>query len=169
MISNNADLNQKLALYRSFGHISDDYFSVGINGKNSEFHAAMGLAVLPKIQELITERKLVFEIYKATLPASLQKPPYDLAEFEYNYSYYPVIFESEKSMLAVKEELANNQVNARRYFYPSLNMVPQVTGVRQACPVSEDISTRVLCLPLYHGLEESDISRISSIIKNALS
>ena len=131
MITNDAALRQQLLLYRSFGHVGDDYFSIGINGKNSEFHAAMGLAVLPKIPTIIAERKIVFETYNTMLPNSLIKPCYDLPGFEYNYSYYPVIFESEKLMLAAKEALMNNQVNARRYFYPSLNLLPQVGDIKQ--------------------------------------
>ena len=167
VIANSEALNQQLLLYRSFGHIGDDYFSVGINGKNSEFHAAMGLAVLPKITSLIAERKIVFETYHSLLPGCLKKPQYNITGFEYNYSYYPVIFESEKAMLTVKGTLQNNHVNTRRYFYPSLNVVPQVSGVNQPCPVSEDISSRILCLPVYAGLQESDISMICSVIKTS--
>ena len=168
IISNSKEINDKLFLYRSFGHIGDDYFTVGINGKNSEFHAAMGLAVLPKILSLIAERKIVFETYNSLLPASLKRPYYNIPEFEYNYSYYPVIFETEKAMLAVKEALADKQVNTRRYFYPSLNTLPQVEKNIYSCPVSEDISSRVLCLPLYPGLQESDISKIAAIVTKKL-
>jgi dTDP-4-amino-4,6-dideoxygalactose transaminase len=168
IISNDAELNQKLLLFRSFGHIGDDYYSIGINGKNSEFHAAMGLAVLPKLPDIIAERKIVFETYNALLPKNFKKPCYNLALFEYNFSYYPVIFESEELMDTVRENLMTNQVNTRRYFYPSLNLVPQIIGIKTSCPVSEDISRRVLCLPLYPGLKESEISMICSVIKRSI-
>jgi dTDP-4-amino-4,6-dideoxygalactose transaminase len=168
VIANDIDINEKLLLYRSFGHRGDDYYSVGINGKNSELHAAMGLALLPKLPDFITERKTVFEIYNALLPKQLKIISHDIASFEYNYSYCPVTFESEKLMHAAKDALLTNDVNTRRYFNPSLNLVPQVTGIRQNCTLSEDISSRVLCLPLYCGLKESEISMICSVIKHSL-
>lgn len=168
LISNDKEQHKKQLLYRSFGHIGDEYYSVGINGKNSELHAAMGLAVLPKIAEQITERRNLFETYYALLPENIKKPCYNIESFIYNYSYYPVIFENERSMQAVRDALMNNQVNTRRYFYPSLNLIPQTIRTGQSCPVSEDISVRVLCLPLYVGLKESEINMISSVIKNAL-
>lgn len=169
IIPNNKEINDKLLLYRSFGHIGDEYFSVGINGKNSEFHAAMGLAVLPKIQTIIAERKIVFETYNAMLPGGLKKPCYNLPGFEYNFSYYPVIFESEKILLKVREKLLEKEISTRRYFYPSLNTLSQVGKNIYSCPISEDISSRVLCLPLYPGLEEKDINKISETITKALS
>lgn len=159
-------LYNKLFLYRSFGHIGDEYFSVGINAKNSEFHAAMGLAVLPKLPLIIETRKNIFEQYDSLLPQYLQRPVYDHDEFEYNYSYYPVIFENEQQMLKVKDALAKEEINTRRYFYPSLNTLTHITGVKQSCPVSEDISLRVLCLPLYAELQAEDVERISSIVSS---
>ncbi len=168
--SNNSKLNEKLSLYRSFGHKGDDYYSVGINGKNSEFHAAMGLAMLPHLPEIIAGRKKVFEMYDALLPASLFRPKYKIDGLVYNYSYYPVVFDSEETLLKVRAKLLDQEVSTRRYFYPSLNKVPQLEGKKvYSCPISEDFSSRVLSLPLYPGLEEANIHRIVDIIKGELS
>jgi dTDP-4-amino-4,6-dideoxygalactose transaminase len=60
-------MERKLFLMRSFGHIADEYFSVGINGKNSEFHAAMGLAVLPYLEKIIQSRKKICCLYTEKL------------------------------------------------------------------------------------------------------
>jgi dTDP-4-amino-4,6-dideoxygalactose transaminase len=169
IITNHDDLMQTILLYRSFGHISDEYYSVGINGKNSEFHAAMGLANLPKIDYIMEERKKVFNMYESFLPGKIFKPSYNLPDFQYNYAYYPVIFETEASLLKVRDALARKQINIRRYFFPSLNLVPQSKNFNPApCPVSEDISRRVACLPLYVGLEEENIELICSVIKQIL-
>ncbi|MEP6727681.1 MAG: DegT/DnrJ/EryC1/StrS family aminotransferase [Bacteroidota bacterium] len=168
IIPDNAELAQKILLYRSFGHISDDYFSIGINGKNSEFHAAMGLAILPKVEGIIQERKKIFEIYNDLLPAGIYRPSCKIEGFDYNYAYLPVVFESEKILLKVRESLAANNVNVRRYFYPSLNQTPQTKSLKNYCPVSEDISSRVLCLPLYVGLKDEEIEMIAGVVKNAL-
>jgi dTDP-4-amino-4,6-dideoxygalactose transaminase len=169
IISNDAVIDNSLNLIRSFGHREDNYFSVGINGKNSEFHAAMGLAILPKLEEIISERQKVFEMYDALLPPGLQKPNNVIDEFVYNFSYYPVIFKNELQLQQVRKKLEENGVNTRRYFYPSLNLLPQLGAVKKmSCPVSEDLSLRVLCLPMYVGLPQQEVERICDIIKGLL-
>jgi len=164
----NDELTQKLLLYRSFGHIGDDHYSMGINGKNSEFHAAMGLAILPKMDEILKERERLFALYASLLPADIKRPTFMLPDFKYNYSYLPVIFDTEKCLLKVKEALAKKQINARRYFYPSLNKRPQTQKHKVNCPVSEDISNKVLCLPVFPGLADSDVELITKTLKEVL-
>lgn len=77
---------------------------------------------------------------------------------KYNYGYYPVVFESETQLLAVIKSLKENNISGRRYFYPALNELPYLQ--KPSCPVSEDISRRVLCLPLYYGLQEEEVKSI---------
>lgn len=167
IICNDDDTAHQLMLYRQFGHIGDDYFSIGINAKNSEFHAAMGLTVLDEVQNLISLRKQIFSWYDDMLKsAPVHKPNYGKKVFEYNYGYYPVVFDSEETLLRVKDELATKGINTRRYFYPSLNRMPYHEG--NQCPHSEDISKRVLCLPLFHDLQKSDVMRIAEIVRTAL-
>lgn len=168
IISNNKQINDTLFLYRSFGHIGDDYYSIGINAKNSEFHAAMGLAVLPRLASIIDARKRLFDLYNAVLPGSLRRPSNVINSFEYNYSYYPVIFESEELLFKTRGALAKNDINTRRYFYPSLNKLPHVANIKSHCPISEDISSRVLCLPLYADLSLVEMEKISSVILKSL-
>jgi dTDP-4-amino-4,6-dideoxygalactose transaminase len=167
IISHDEELNKKLFLYRGFGHIGDDYYSIGINGKNSEFHAAMGLAILPEIPFIIEERRKLFEAYDSQLPSCIQKVNNRIDGFEYNYSYYPVIFKTESDLLSVRNNLQSKEVNTRRYFHPSLNLLPHLTE-KQPCRISEDISSRVLCLPLYPGLTESDLAMICNTVKQSL-
>ena len=164
IIANDEQLAERLLLQRQFGHIYDDYYCVGINAKNSEFHAAMGLCVLPKINEIIAARKTISEWYDSLMP-NIKRPKLN-GEAQYNYSYYPIIFNTESELLKVVEHLKEQEISGRRYFYPSLNELPFIE--KQSCPVSEDISSRVLCLPLYHGLSISDVERISYCILNNL-
>ena len=167
IICNDDEVARKLMLYRQFGHVYDDYFSIGINAKNSEFHAAMGLAVLPKIPELIASRRKVFDNYnKALLGANVDLLCLSFAGFEWNYSYYPILFESEELLSKVKAKLFDNGYNARRYFYPALNTLPFIKY--QECKITEEISKRVLCLPFYADLDDADINSIVSIIRNLL-
>lgn len=168
LISNHPELDNKLNLLRAFGHQGDEsYQFAGINGKNSEFHAAMGLCNLPHVPEIIAARKEVFDAYDRLLNWDILDKPTRTKDIEYNYAYYPAVFPSEQVMKKVMEALRNEDVIPRRYFYPSLNTLSFMP--RQiACPVSEDISERVLCLPLYVGLPLSDIERISNIINSHL-
>jgi len=167
IICSDKEIFDQLYLFRQFGHIGDDYHSVGVNAKSSEFHAAMGLVVLPHLANLIATRKAIFERYNALLDGLLLLPRYKLPDFEYNYSYYPVVFESEASLVEVREALIQNGINPRRYFYPSLNTLPFLSATDK-CPVSEDISRRVLCLPLYHDLSLEEVDRIAGTIISRL-
>ena len=85
---------------------------------------------------------------------------------EWNYSYFPVIFKTEKELLKVLSMLGENEIYPRRYFYPSLNNLPYVDHVEM--PISDSIAKRILCLPLYYGLSESNIKKICNLIKTAI-
>jgi dTDP-4-amino-4,6-dideoxygalactose transaminase len=164
IITNDDKLAEKMTLYRQFGHVGDEHFSIGINGKSSEFHAAMGLCLLPMMDDFIANRKKTTTLYNDLLKDLSLQRPVALPGTGYNYSYYPVVMDTEKRLEAVKEKLQQHNINTRRYFYPSLNNLPQFTG--EPCPVSESISSRALALPMYHNLQPADVSNICSIIKN---
>jgi dTDP-4-amino-4,6-dideoxygalactose transaminase len=165
IISKSKEIFDKLYLYRQFGHIYDDYLDIGINAKNSEFHAAMGLCLLPKITEIIASRRRIFDQYNALLSDRLSKShiPDNLV---YNYAYYPVVFPEENLLLKTMEILKASNILCRRYFYPSLNKLSFLEY--RPCPWSEDISKKVLCLPSFYGLEYDSIEKICSIINSVL-
>ncbi len=167
LVTDNDALAEQLGFYRSFGHRNDDYYSVGINAKNSEFHAAMGLCVLPKVPALIEARRRVFGYYDSRLDFDRMTRPVLTPGMDYNYAYYPVVFDSEETLLRVVDALKAEGISPRRYFYPSLNTLPFVPGY-QACPVSEDIALRVLSLPLYPELAEADVERIATLINETV-
>lgn len=163
IITKDEQLFEKLFYMHTFGHKGEElYLGLGINGKNSELHAAMGLCVLPKITELIQKRKEITEHYdnelKSTNLQRLQIPEDTI----YNYAYYPVVFSSEEVLQKVKSRLNENNIFPRRYFYPSINTLEYVEN--KTCKVSESIATRVLCLPLYDSLEKKMIERICNLI-----
>jgi dTDP-4-amino-4,6-dideoxygalactose transaminase len=167
MFTNNHELRHPLFYSHNFGHNGPlDYFGLGINGKISELHAAMGLAVFPYMDEIIAKRKKVVQIYNDTLNFSKIQKMKIRANTHWNYSYYPVLFESEQQLLQVQKRLNENNIFPRRYFYPSLNTIPYASGT--AMPISEKISSRILCLPLYVGLEISEIKKITIIINKLL-
>ena len=166
VISKTEEIDKKIFLNRAFGHIGDIHSALGINGKNSEFHAAMGLCNLPKIQDRILRRKEIFDNYSSQLEAL----PLNLLKLEkninYNYSYFPVVFSSNKEMNKVKNSLENNNIYPRRYFFPSLNNIDYLEY--QPCPRSESIAEKVLCLPYYDGLDDSTLKTICEIVKKEI-
>lgn len=169
LITNNEETAHRFSYMRNFGHKGqEDFWGIGINAKNSEFHAAMGLCVLPHVQNIINRRKELSELYdelllKDGLPV---KRPLLREHTDYNYAYYPVIFENEKTLLEVRDALNASFIYPRRYFYPSLSTLPYVNKYK--VPVAEDISPRVMCLPLYFDLKAEDVQKTSSIIKKIL-
>lgn len=151
-------VSDKLELIKRFGHQNDTHYMLGINAKQDEFNAAMGLTNFKHLDEIKAARKHISELYDSLLNGRLRRPKAQDG-LEYNYAYYPVVFESEKELLAAFDRLAKIDVFPRRYFYPSLNKLPYLTA-HYACPVSEDITTRIACLPLYVGLADADVERI---------
>ena len=166
VFTNNPEILRKMALMRNFGHNGPEAFEgLGINAKNSEFHAAMGLLNLNYINNVLDNRKHLTSIYDDYLKESgLIKP--DVSEKSItNFSYYPILFESEEILRATKLALENREIFPRRYFYPSLSSLSYVSG---NMPISEDISKRILCLPLYYGLTDEEIRFITRIILRTL-
>jgi len=163
MITNDNDLQHKLFYHHNFGHNGPlDFYGLGINAKISELQAAMGLAVYEHIDEIFTERKRVCEQYDVELDFSHLKKIKIRPNTEWNYSYYPIIFPSEEKMLKVLHTLNQHEIVPRRYFYPSLNTIEYTKGMNM--PMSESISKRILCLPLYTSLHSNDVSKIVQII-----
>lgn len=153
----------QLKLLRSFGHIGDEHFQPGMNAKASELNAAMGLTVLPHVERLIRERGQVIACYDEALAGVPITRPQGPADWTTNHAYHPVIFRSGEAMRRVKAALEAGNIFPRRYFYPSLDDLPYVRT--EACPISRSVADRVLCLPLYPGLEEGDIGRIAGIVQ----
>ena len=166
VISNSKKVDEIISLNRAFGHIGDKHYRLGINGKNSEFHAAMGLCNLKNIGSRIEKRKRLFHHYIKGMEnisvCTLQIPNH----IKYNYAYFPIIFSSEKEMLKVKKGLETDSIFPRRYFYPSINTIDYLEG--NSCPRSEEMAKKVLCLPLYEDLSIASIDKIARIIKRLL-
>lgn len=166
VFANEPELIRRLALSRNFGHSGyDSYDGVGINGKNSEYHAAMGIINLNHIDNIIDNRIKCWNIYKEELSAFNGQFICINKDAEFNSSYFPIIFETEAQLLKTMAVLSSHEIGSRRYFYPSLNTLDYVT--KQSCPIAENVSLRVLCLPLYHNLTYEEIKLITRLILRA--
>ena len=166
VVCRDADIAQRVFLMSKFGHMGEDeYLDIGINAKMSELHAAMGLAVLPRVPDLIAARRQCAAWYDEFLADVKLQRPTVVDGLEYNYAYYPVVFRSHVAMMATRQTLQNQGILPRRYFYPSLNTLPFLRdALRRSCPMSESLAMRVLCLPMYPSLSREVIKQIASCV-----
>lgn len=139
---------------------------LGINAKMNEFQAAMGLCVLDEIKANIEARKKVWSFYRKELGDAVQyqqQPP----TLESNFAYAPMVFKSEEEVTRITEALSRAGVQSRRYFHPSLESV-SCLGKHAVQPVSSSTASKILCLPMYAGLEPGTLKTIVNIIKSEL-
>ncbi|HRO40647.1 MAG TPA: DegT/DnrJ/EryC1/StrS family aminotransferase [Flavobacteriales bacterium] len=162
VVLHDAEADHRLRLLRSFGHISDEHFTLGINAKMSEVHAAMGMAVLPHMDRIVAERRQLTLRYDELLARAALERPMVPAHTDYNYAYYPVILRDHAKRETLMAALAAEGIHGRRYFFPSLDTLPYVRSA--PCSNSQCIADRVLCLPLYVDLDPDAINRIARII-----
>jgi dTDP-4-amino-4,6-dideoxygalactose transaminase len=167
MFCKDKNLHDKLFYSHNFGHNGPlDFHGLGINAKISELQAAMGLAVFPHMDFIINERKKVVEFYNSGLNFNLTKSIKIRENTNWNYSYYPLIFDNEATLLKVQSALNDVKIFPRRYFYPSLNTIEYIKGDKM--PVSESVASRILCLPLYVGLMTDELEKIVLIINTEI-
>ena len=158
-------VSDTIELLKRFGHTGDEHFILGINAKATELQAAMGLVNLKHIAEVSAGRKRVTELYDSLLTERFGRRAVKPGTTP-NYAYYPLVFKNEAELKRVVGNLQKHDIHPRRYFYPSLNTLPYINEAAP-CPVSEDIASRIVCLPLYYDLANADVKRIAKIINES--
>jgi hypothetical protein len=158
----NEELDEKLRRIRFFGFENHaDIVEDGFNGKMTEVHAALGLANLRYLDKALADRKEKYARYKEILSQN-SEIGFQKITSDCNCSYFPVIFKDEPTALKVMATLNEIKVFPRRYFYPSVNtftkLVPYVK-----MPNSEDIASRILCLPLHVGMTMDEVEEIARV------
>lgn len=159
IITNDDEIARRAFLLCNFGIADVDKIDgIGINAKLNEFSAAMGLCILDDIENILEERAEIAYRYTSRLENYLdlqQAQP----DSQLNHSYYPVALRDEQQLLRARTALNQRSINPRRYFYPSLDTLeylqPQVPQTE-----SRALSERVLCLPIYPGLQKSDQEKV---------
>jgi len=166
LVTNDDEVAHRISYMRNFGHRGQEaYWGLGINGKNSEFHAAMGLCVLPRLPELIRRRSAISRMYDDLLRDTPLESPRVLRDTVYNYAYYPVLFPSEAELLSARAGLNQCGIFPRRYFYPSLNTIDYAEA--HDVPMADSAARRVLCLPLYDSMDAATVELICSTVRAA--
>jgi len=140
--------------------------ALGINAKMSEFNAAMGLCMLDEMECNNEGRAAAWTAYAGGLQGCGTFQVWN-ARATQNYAYFPFALKNESQLLQALGVLREGGVSARRYFYPSLDQLFQFksTHLRPSAN-SYDLANRILCLPLYAGIESSTSQRIINLIKS---
>ena len=167
LIINDDSLVEKARYLINFGiKNAEEIPELGTNAKMNEFQAAMGLCVLDDMQDLYAKRRIVYAFYKKELEGvvKFQEQNEDSTQ---NYSYFPIILESEEQLKKIEKALNLKDIFPRRYFYPSLDTLDYIDPT-QCCEISRDIASRILCLPMYAELDSADQKEIIKILKTCI-
>jgi len=158
-----AETLKTMAYMRNFGHDGlVDFLGVGINAKNSEFHAAFGLTNFAHIEDILSKRKQQYKRYTEKLKEHKGKKLAVNTNADFNCAYFPLVFDNEAILQKSIDELLQHHVIPRRYFYPSLTTLPYVD--QNNTPITDEVASRVLCLPLYHKLQNEEIDMICRVL-----
>jgi len=164
-------IKEKVRLMVNHGIKSEEEVLLpGTNGKMNEFQAAMGLCNLKAVDEKIGLRKKLYELYRRNLGGTGKMKFQTVIASKYNYAYMPICLESQGMRDGLYAELVRNNVRPRKYFYPltvdfdynrRLNLVE-----KYRLHNAQDISNRILCIPLYSELEIVEAKGITRLIKD---
>lgn len=169
------DAKTKLRIDRlkNFGFVDETtVVAPGINGKMSEINAAFGLLQLKHIDQAMARRKEIDAFYRQQFKevkgiTSVEPAGQEVA----NYSYFPILIEPEYPLSRdeLYQKLKDENIFARRYFYPLISEFPMYRGMTSAkrdnLPVANATANKVICLPIYPALTNEDLSRIIEVIK----
>jgi len=164
LIANDDSIVEKIRYLINFGIESEDNIpELGINGKMNEFEAAMGLCMLDDMDYISMKRKAIVERYKDGLRGIVDFQEQNTNSTQ-NHSYFSILFKNSTTLAKIQKKLNNEDIYPRRYFYPSLDTLSYVHSPKPMT-ISQSISKKILCLPLYSSLEESTIDKIINIIR----
>lgn len=164
LIINDDSLVQKARNLINFGiENTESIPNLGTNAKMNEFEAAMGLCMLDEIENIEKQRERLYFTYKKELDGVVRFQQQN-ENSTLNYSYFPIILDSQEQTLKIQKALNSKDIFPRRYFYPSLDTLNYIEP-KQFMPNSRDISERILCLPLYPELTKAEQMEIINIIK----
>ncbi|HFG6907388.1 DegT/DnrJ/EryC1/StrS family aminotransferase [Acinetobacter baumannii] len=161
---------QKIDRLKNFGIVDESNVEdISLNGKLSEVHSALGLLQLKTIDETLYKRKKVDELYRNLLRdvkgiKCFPRIPVDID----NYSYFPVVVEDQYKLS--RDELftflKENNVFARKYFYPLITQFKPYQKFEAFTPKAKYLSEHVLCLPMYPHLTNELCEYIVNLIKD---
>jgi dTDP-4-amino-4,6-dideoxygalactose transaminase len=163
------ELAERITYLRAYG-FQNDYItrSLGINGKLSELHAALGTLELDLIEPLLTKRLGVLAHYRERLK--------DLVDWQQvretdrsTFKDLALDFRTLERLTMAEAALTDASIQTKRYFVP-LHTMPAYErfATPGAYPVTEDLRNRLLCVPLFGDLASDDVDSICDLVVAAL-
>lgn len=175
IICHDAKMKQHIDDLKNFGFRGEtEVIAPGINAKMNELQAAFGLLQLQYIDKAIDKRKKIAEAYREQL-ADISGINFleDIPGIKHSYSYFPIFINEKKFGLSrdlLYQNLKDNNIYGRRYFYPLISNFPAYKGLESAIfdnlSVANSIADKVICLPIYPNLNVDEVFHICKIIKN---
>ena len=176
IVSPDAKTKRRIDHLKNFGFVDETtVVAPGINGKMSEFNAALGLLQLGYVEPAIARRGAIDRLYRellADLPGI--RCVGDSGELVRNHGYFPILVEADYPLSrdALYDTLKAAGFHARRYFYPLISDFPMYRGLpsasRDRLPVAASVAERVLCLPIYPALEDQTVRDIVAVLARAV-
>lgn len=169
IISHSQEMFDRIFRFQNFGIVSEEQIeAIGMNGKQSEIHAAMGLACLPYVESAIEKRKWVYDQYHEHLVGLPLKLPNYSDIKKPNYSYFPVLVNENApiSRDTLVSRMNEKGIFPRKYFYPEITKFDVYADMFRECSIAQDTANRVLCLPIYPSMSEQDMERIVLSIRD---
>ncbi|MDP6095045.1 MAG: DegT/DnrJ/EryC1/StrS family aminotransferase [Gammaproteobacteria bacterium] len=172
IICKDPHMKARIDKLKNFGYAGEvNVADVGINGKMSEFNAALGLLQLERIDELIGKRKQVDLAYRKGL-YGVKGVHYlnNMDERLANYGYFPLLINHDYPISRddLYDRMKVNGIHPRRYFYPLISNFPMYSGLPSSAPdnliVATKVAKQVLCLPIYPDLAMEMIEEICHFI-----
>ena len=168
-----AKMKTRIDQLKNFGHVGEvTVVAPGINGKMSEFNAALGLLQLKYIDQALAQRKKIDTMYRAQLKGVTGiRYLNDADEKVANYAYFPILVERDYPVSRddLFQKLKDIGIHPRRYFYPLISDFPMYRGLpsanRENLPVATAAAQQVMCLPIYPALEVAVVEEITRFIK----
>lgn len=170
------DAKTKLRIDRlkNFGLVGEtNVVAPGINGKMSEFNAALGVLQLKYVAQALNQRRHIDAAYREGLKSVKGIHCLESAQDqERNGSYFPILVDGNYPITRdeLHQRLKDHGINPRRYFYPLISDFPMYRTLpsagRHNLPHAAVAAEQVLCLPIYPDLESEVVDEICVIIRS---
>ncbi len=175
IICQDARTKQHIDHLKNFGFVDEvTVVATGINGKMSEFNAALGLLQLQHIDEVLAKRQAIDAMYRKRLSgiAGITLPQWP-EQADVNWSYFPIRVGADFPLPrdVLYQQLKASGILARRYFHPLISEFPMYRCLPSAqaggLPHAHQASREVICLPQHPGLSEADVERVCQALRQA--
>jgi dTDP-4-amino-4,6-dideoxygalactose transaminase len=177
--TDNDELAEKIRLMMNFGFAGrekDRVDYIGTNGKMTEICAAMGLAMLERVEQLREINRVNFDSYREALSGIpgivLHEPGPTLTNLNWQYviiSVDPEVFGLTRDGLIRVLEAEN--ILARRYFYPGCHRMEPYRSTfpnkSRVLPITDAVSERVISLPNGEAVIPTSAGWIAGVIRLA--